>query len=140
MTWSGGCLYATTFGQGILELPFTQTCPQIASVTQVAAQSQPSITIAGSGFGSFPNPLPYKGDSDYLEISNISKGWNSGLTGDACDVTITAWSPTSISLTANVNQNGSLSVCELTSGDQLLVRLWNPETLGGPAVIAATAQ
>ena len=140
VTWSGGCMYATTFGEGVLELPFTQGCPQVTSVSQVTAQPQPSITITGSGFGSFPNSLPYKGDSDYLEISNITKGWNSGLTGDVCDVTVNQWSATSISLMANVNQNGTLSACGLATGDVLLIKVWNPQTLAGPGSITITVQ
>lgn len=112
--------------------------PQISSVSQVIAQPQLSITIRGNGFGSFPQALPYKGDSSYLQITNNTQGWNAGYTGNVCDVTVNQWSSTGISLVANVNEGGVSNLCPLSVGDRLTVQVWNPQTMAGPATYTVT--
>jgi hypothetical protein len=91
----------------------------------VVVQSQPPLTIAGAGFGSFPYGLPFTGTSSYLEISDATQDWTAGYGSDICSVTISDWSDGSISLVANVNQYGH---CPMAAGDQLTVQVWNPQT------------
>jgi len=112
--------------------------PHISSVSQVIAQPQLSITIRGNGFGSFPQALPYKGDSNYLQITNNTQGWNAGYTGNVCDVTVNQWSSTGISLVANVNEGGVSNLCPLSVGDRLTIQVWNPQTIAGPATYTVT--
>ncbi len=110
--------------------------PQIAALTtqcalpgcsQVVVQTQPPIAIlaAAGGFGNFPAGLPYQGNSNFVRITDITQNWSAGYTGDICTVQIGEWSDTTISLVANVNQNG---VCPMAAGDQLTVTVWNPQT------------
>ncbi len=97
---------------------------------QVVAQAQPPLTITGGGFGDFPNGLPYTGNSNYLEITNSTKNWSAGYGTDLCNVSISDWASNNIQLVANVNQNG---LCPLAAGDHLTVKVWNPQTMSGPA-------
>lgn len=105
---------------------------------EVVAQSNPPISIVGSGFGSFPMGTPYSGDSDFLEITDQTQNWSAGYTGDTCTVTIGEWSGAMISLVANVNQN---SQCPMAAGDQLAIRVWDPQTLASAeATVTVAAQ
>jgi hypothetical protein len=93
---------------------------------QFAAQPNPPITIGGTGFGSFPNGLPFTGTSGYLRIKDITQNWNAGFTGDKCGVSISSWFVQQIQLVANVAQTGA---CPLAAGDILEVDVWNPQTM-----------
>jgi hypothetical protein len=104
----------------------------------VVAQSNPPISIVGNGFGSFPMGIPYSGDSNFLEITDQTQNWSAGYTGDTCTVTIGEWSGAMISLVANVNQN---SQCPMAAGDQLAIRVWDPQTLASAeATVTVAAQ
>jgi hypothetical protein len=98
----------------------------IPGCNQVIAQPAPPISITGTGFGSFPLGLPYNGMSKYLEIIDTTQNWSAGYIGDPCSVSIGEWSDGLISVIANVNQNGG---CPLAAGDQLTVKVQNPQTL-----------
>ena len=54
---------------------------QAGGCNEVVAQSNPPISIVGSGFGSFPMGTPYSGDSDFLEITDQTQNWSAGYTG-----------------------------------------------------------
>jgi len=99
---------------------------------QFVAQPQPPMTIVGGGFGDFPNGLPFIGTSNYLEITDTTQNWDAGYGSDSCTVAISSWASNRIQLVANVNQNGA---CPLAGGDQLTVKVWNPQTM---AVATAT--
>jgi len=114
-------------------LPFpsaaiTQVSTQCAApgCNQVVVQTQPPISLVGQGFGDFPNGLPYAGTSNYLELIDTTQNWSAGYTGNLCDVSIGNWYDTSISMVANVNQGG---LCPLAAGDQLIINVWNPQTM-----------
>jgi hypothetical protein len=92
---------------------------------QVVVQAQPPITIMGNGFGLFSKGLPYTGTSNYLQITDTTQGWDAGYGADQCNVTIWNWTSNIISLTPNVNQGGA---CPLAAGDQLQIKVWNPQT------------
>jgi hypothetical protein len=115
----------------------TTQCPAVGC-NQVAAQSQPPITILGAGFGSFPNGLPYTGNSKYLEIADTTQGWDAGYGSDACNLTVGEWAATEISIVANLG-----TACPLMTGDQLTVKVWNPQTNANTSftvtVVAPTA-
>ncbi|MGA2135020.1 MAG: hypothetical protein ABSH50_22270 [Bryobacteraceae bacterium] len=109
--------------------------PAIAAVTTqceaegcdgVVEQPQPPISIvsASGGFGFFPFGLPYIGTSAFLQITDTTQGWSAGYTGDLCTVQIGEWSDSSISVIANVNENG---LCPMVAGDQLTVQVWDPQ-------------
>jgi hypothetical protein len=109
-------------------------CPA-SGCTQIAAQAQPPLTINGSGFGSFPEGLPYNGNSNYLEIIDSTQNWDAGYGNGPCTVSIGEWSTTTISVVANLNVNGA---CPLLAGDQLTIKVWNPQSPGTPATYTTT--
>jgi HYDIN/CFA65/VesB-like, Ig-like domain len=99
---------------------------------QVMAQSSPPITITGAGFGNFPSGLPFTGDSNYLEVADTTQNWDAGYGSDACNVAITGWYYGSIQLVPNSSQNG---MCPLQPGDQLAIKVWNPQSPSRPASV-----
>ena len=99
---------------------------------QFVVQSQPPITITGGGFGDFPEGLPFTGTSNYLQITDTTQNWDAGYGTDSCSLAISSWASNRIQLVANVNQNGA---CPLAAGDQLTIKVWNPQTM---AVATAT--
>lgn len=113
----------------------TQVSTQCAALgcNTFFAQPQPPVNIisAKGGFGFFPFGLPYTGNSGLLQITDYTQGWTAGLPGDACTLQIGEWSDNSISVVANVNENGS---CPLAVGDSLLVTVTNPQTLATAAL------
>lgn len=107
----------------------TTQCPMPGTeCEQVIVQATPPLAIVGEGFGSFPLGVPYIGNSNYLQITDITQGWSAGYTGSACNVNIGEWSDSLISLVANVNANGA---CPMAAADQLKVTVWNPQSLAG---------
>lgn len=107
--------------------------PPSSTASVVAVQPQPPIALRGAGLGLWPYGLPFTGTSNYLQVLNTTQNWSAGHTGDSCTVSIDNWASNSISLVANVNQNG---MCPLAAGDQLIISVWNPQTLAGPATAA----
>jgi hypothetical protein len=100
-------------------------CPA-PGCNQFVAQPTPPVTIIGAGFGVFPNGIPLTGTSNYLQITDKTQNWSAGYTGSACSVSISSWDRNRIQFVANVNQNG---MCPLAVGDQLTVKVCNPETM-----------
>jgi len=106
---------------------------------QFVAQPSPPITIMGAGFGAFSDGVPLTGTSNYLQITDNTRHWSAGYTGNACSVYIVSWDINRIQLVANVNQNG---MCPLAAGDNLTFTVWNPETLASTSsdvIVAANA-
>ena len=101
----------------------------------IVAQPHPPVTITGAGFGNFPLGLPFTGNSNFLQITDSTQRWTAGYAGAPCNVGIVEWLDSSISLTANVNQNGT---CPLLAGDQVTVQVWNPQTMSAPATATTT--
>ena len=90
------------------------------------------IVILGTGFGT---KAAYNGDSPYIHIQNITRNWNAGWTGnspiDAVTLNVTKWIDTEINLggyTGAFGQSGWIN----TTGDNLNVRVWSPQTGVGP--------
>jgi hypothetical protein len=90
------------------------------------AQPNPPIAILGAGFGNFPNGTPFTGTSNYLRITDTTQNWTAGYTGNTCTISISSWDSGRIQLVANVSQNGA---CPLAAGDNVLVEVWNPQTM-----------
>jgi hypothetical protein len=90
------------------------------------AQSAPPITIIGAGFGSFPDGEPFIGTSNYLRITDTTQNWVAGSTGSTCGISISSWVDVQIQLVANLGQSGT---CVLAAGDNLLLEVWNPQTM-----------
>jgi hypothetical protein len=99
-------------------------CPALGC-NQFAVQAEPPLMITGAGFGSFPEGLPFTGDSDYLAVTNQTQGWTAGQSGDPCDASIQNWTDSSISLTLHVNENGA---CPLAAGDLITIQVRNPQS------------
>ena len=119
---------------------FTFAVLGISSVSTVYAESQPPISISGLGFGTM-SPFS-NSDSAYIMVTDNSQipSWSAGHTGDLCNVSVSQWTNTSISLTANVNESGIFSICYLAAGDSLTISVWNPETGAGPFTKLVTVQ
>ena len=125
---------------GVPKIAAISTQCALPGCSQVVEQSQPPISILATagGFGSFPPGLPYTGNSNFLQITDITQNWSAGFSGDPCNVLVGEWSDTAISLVANVNQNG---MCPMAAGDQLQVTVWNPQTLtSATATVPVIAQ
>jgi hypothetical protein len=94
---------------------------------QFVAQSNPPVTINGAGFGTFPNGAPFTGTSKYLGFRDVTQGWEAGLSGAPCTVSISEWDSDQIQMVANVpNTHGK---CSIASGDKLKITVWNPQTM-----------
>jgi hypothetical protein len=110
-------------------------CPE-PGCTSFNAQSRPPITITGVGFGNFPGGMPYTGASNYLEIADVTQGWDAGYATDTCQFSFSSWTDKSIQLVANISLNGS---CSLVAGDQLTVNVWNPQTMAEATINVTVA-
>ena len=100
-------------------------CPAPGCNT-VVAQAQPPLTIVGGGFGVFPGDLPFSGVTAFLKITDTTQGWDAGYTGDTCTVAISSWDTNRIQLVVRNNQS---TTCTLAAGDQLTVKVWNPQSM-----------
>lgn len=101
----------------------------------VAAQPLPPITLMGVGFGFLPDGLPFTGNSNYLQVTDLTQNWSAGSAGNPCNLSIGYWADNRIEMVANVDDNG---LCPLAAGDELAVSVWNPQTGGGPVTSTAT--
>jgi hypothetical protein len=98
---------------------------------QFVAQANPPITINGAGFGIFPQGAPFTGATEFLGMHDVTQGWKAGYPGTTCTVSISEWDTTQIQLVANIpNANGD---CQLVSGDQLKIVVWNPQAMTSAA-------
>jgi len=95
----------------------------------IAVQPLPPLTLSGEGFGLLPNGLPFTGNSNYLQVTDLTQNWSAGLSGNPCNLSIGYWADDRIEVVANVDQDG---LCPLAVGDQLAVSVWNPQTGSGP--------
>ncbi len=112
--------------------------PSIDCITPVSTEQIQTITIAGNGFGSMSS---YTGDSSYIEITDLTSGWNAGYGSDDVTLGVTSWTNDTIVLSGFGGLYGL--PWTLTSGDQVSVSVWNAQTASGPAiynaVVGATA-
>lgn len=94
--------------------------------TRFVAQGRPPIAIAGTNFGSFPDGFPFTGTSNYLRITDVTRNWSAGYTGNTCTVSISSWDSGLIQVAPNL---GEQIGCPIAPGDQVQVEVWNPQTM-----------
>jgi hypothetical protein len=107
--------------------------PSISKVTSIKAKQYQKIVISGSGFGT---TSPYNGDSDYLQIWDLTGKWSAGLKNSTQDdsvwLDVTSWSDDKIVITGFTGDYGQ-SYWKLKKHDQLEINVWNWQTDSGPA-------
>jgi hypothetical protein len=110
--------------------------PAIDAISAIAAQPNQTITIAGSGFGLAP---PFLGDSAYIQVSDLTQGWNAGYApqGDAVNLAVQSWTNSHIVIGGFTGAYGQGNWV-LNDGDQVVVRVWNAQTGAGPTNYALT--
>ena len=73
-----------------------------------------------------PDGEPFIGTSNYLRITDTTQNWVAGYTGSTCGISLSSWVDVQIQLVANLGQSGT---CVLAAGDNLLLEVWNPQTM-----------
>lgn len=120
-----------------------QQLPSIGSVSSIGPRAEQPIKIDGSGFGQL---APYSGNSEYIELADLTRGWNAGWhepgspASDTVTLVVASWRDSEIILNgfagdygAVFDSGGNHYDFNLKSGDQVRLRVWNPQTSGGPA-------
>jgi hypothetical protein len=107
--------------------------PVIMTVTALHSQARQSIKILGAGFGVHP---AYEGDSPYLVIHDVTRGWTAGWSRSnppsLVTLSVISWKDNEIRLngfTGDYGQKGWF----LNDEDIVDVVVWNPNTGAGPA-------
>jgi uncharacterized protein (TIGR03437 family) len=107
--------------------------PNIQSVSPISTQQNQTITISGGGFGSQP---PYVGDSQYIDILDLTGNWQAGILNSTGSATVTlnvsSWTDTQIVLQGFAGSYGCCGYV-LNAGDQIQFKIWNASTGAGPA-------
>jgi len=110
---------------------------RIDGVSAVIAQQVQTITITGIGFGQTP---AYLGDSDFLQVSDLTRDWNAGWSRspgtDKVGLKVTSWTDTKIVIEGFTGAYAS-GQWSLGEGDNIRFRVWNPQTGQGPAAYAS---
>jgi hypothetical protein len=111
----------------------TKATPVISSVSKISAIQTQAITINGHGFG---NMEPYNGNSPYIQIKDITYGWNAGhktSTGQSSNLVtlnITKWVDNQIIISGFSGDYGKYI---LHVGDKILINVWNAPSGTGSA-------
>jgi len=107
--------------------------PSISKVSKIDTKQKQKIVISGRGFGTMQ---PYNGDSEYLQIWDITGGWSAGLDNisqdDTVTLNVTSWSDSKIDVAGFTGGWGEYN-WTLQKGDHLTINVWNPQTDSGPA-------
>jgi hypothetical protein len=93
---------------------------QITNVVFSGSSGNYTLTINGSGFGSYPGNLPFSGGSSYFRIADAAQiGFGEwGYSGDANGLTYNSWSDTQIVVSGFGGQ----------PGDAIVLGAWNPSS------------
>jgi hypothetical protein len=112
--------------------------PKITSVSKMTTAQHQTITIKGTGFGTF---VPYTGDSVFTSLKDLTKPrqWEAGYQPDNNPVTliVNKWTNTEIVLGGFAGAWGKKNY-KLEKGDKELIRIWNWQTEAGPASATVT--
>jgi hypothetical protein len=129
--------YATTTQPKISTIIGTTTptpvTPLVTNVSKISAAQNQIISISGQGFG---NLAPYNGNSKYIEISDVTQGWDAGHsasvgeTANGVTLNITQWTPSQILISGFAGKYGTFS---LHVGDNLTIKVWNAPSGLGPS-------
>lgn len=123
------------------------TPPAIASVSGLGPYQDDNVVIEGSGFGT---QQAFNGDSPYIQLADITGGWNAGnggtlssggcapsSDGDWVTVNVVSWTNNEIEIDGFTGSYGFLGWA-FNPGDQVEVEVWNPQTSAGPACSTVT--
>lgn len=139
----GGLLFATPMkaaaGPAERVAAGTVPCtPHISSVGEFQAQASQSVEIRGSCFGT--GATLNQSDNFYLQILDRSAtpAWSACYleATDGISCTVSSWTNHEITFSGFNGNYGSGYT--LSPGDQLIVAIWNPQTLIGPVTHRAT--
>lgn len=111
------------------------SAPEISSVTPILPQERQRIVIRGRGFGLH---VPYfRTDSPQLAIRDLTSHWAAGRiipqNWDEVMVDVESWTDTEIVLGGFSGDYGA-NGWKLTTGDNLEVAVWNPQSGIGPGL------
>ena len=110
-------------------------CPtSITSISAVLPQQTQTITITGQGFGT---QAAYTGDSAYIQVSDTTRTWTGGFTGNGVTLGVTSWTDSKIILSGFAGSFGQ-NHC-IAPGDHLNFSVWNAGTGAGPVVYPVVA-
>jgi hypothetical protein len=111
----------------------TGIAPVITTVSPILPQQTQTIMISGSGFGTQPS---YTGNSHYIRITDVTRGWNAGSSddpgGDAVTLAVASWTDSQIVISGFTGAYGQ-GTWSLNAGDTVQVQVWNAQTHAGPA-------
>src|SRR5664280_723787 len=118
--------------------------PAISSVSAIVPRRDQTITIDVTGFGL---RAPYVGDTEYIELADVSMGWAAGWhepgqpSLDTITLNVLTWTDSRIVIGGLAGAYGSIFDSDgthhnfnLVAGDQIRVRVWNAQTSEGPAI------
>jgi hypothetical protein len=113
--------------------------PHIFSVTPIFPQARQRIIIRGRGFGLH---VAYAHtDSPFLAIRDLTANWAAGRTipqnTDDVSVDVENWTDVEIVISGFSGEYG-LNEWKLTTGDELEIAVWNPQSAIGPALYHVT--
>jgi hypothetical protein len=111
--------------------PQAASGPVITGVSLISARQYQTIVISGSGFGS---QIPYNGDSNYIILSDITRNWSAGHSGNMVNLIVEQWTDSRIVLqgfSGNYGRGWSVA-----PGDVENVQVWNAQTGIGPATFS----
>lgn len=111
--------------------------PQITSVSKIGTSQYQTIVISGSGFGTLQ---PYNGDSGYISLWDLTRGWQAGYVGsywgyyteNAVTLSVVSWQDNLITLGGFSGAWGQNN-WTLNVGDSEEIDVWNPQSGNGPA-------
>jgi hypothetical protein len=113
----------------------TDSCQtKITSVSAITAAQTQTIDIRGVGFGFQEG---YTGDSNRIELTDVTGNWYSGQTGNTVTLIVNSWDDNLIELAGFSGTYGTKHCIQ--PGDHLYVSVWNAQTGSGPAVYPVVA-
>lgn len=135
------CIVAAASASAAVKPPSTSTTPKITSVSKISTAQYQTITIKGTGFGTYH---AYTGDSNYISLLDLStkpRGWEAGYApdGDTVTLEIKSWTNTEIVI-GGFKGKWNTEYFHLTKGDKEKISIWNWQTRKGPATVTVTVQ
>ena len=103
--------------QQTLSIPVSEVIPKITGLVFTGTAQNPTITVSGSGFGTFSNSLPWNGDSGDLVLHDNTGNWTMGSNGNLVTTNIQSWSNDQIVF----KPGGAYGSYLLNSGDSVTV-------------------
>jgi serine/threonine protein kinase len=117
-----------------------QACtPQIATVGAFEANGTQPVYITGSCFGT--GNTSSAADTEYFEITDITKGWSACWTngpGDLVTCSIFSWTDGEISFSGFAGYYGQ-GGWVISNGDDIQIKVWNAQSGNGPATCHVVA-